>query len=83
MDKVLLLSTVYLLGYALAHAMLRVEHQAEGHTYTKGDRLLTYALSLFSWGVIGWLLVSCWYGRIKALGYWDQPVKVVKKEAAK
>lgn len=84
MEKALILSLLtYAAGYWLAHAMLRTEHAAEGHTYTKGQRLATYLLSLCSWLMVGYILTSTWYSKIKALGYWDKPVQEPKKEGAK
>jgi hypothetical protein len=81
MDKaLLLLILIYAAGYGLAQAMLRTEHASEGQVYTRGHRLFTYLLALFSWGMVLWLLTSAWFSKIQATGYWNQPVK---KEGAK
>lgn len=65
----------YALGYLVAFSMLRIEHEAEGKTYTKGDRFASILLSVFSWAMVLFSLIVGWFQRIKALGYWAKPVK--------
>lgn len=70
---------IYLAGFLLSYAMLRVEHEAEQNLYTKGARVLTVVLSFLSWVMIIWLLVSTWLDKISATGYWNRPVKVISE----
>jgi len=74
----IILLTVYAAGYALSFCMLRTEHIAEGRIYTKGDRLATIMFSFLSWLMFLFIVISAWFQKIKAYGYWEDPVKPVK-----
>lgn len=74
----ILLSILYLLGFILSYSMQRVEIAAEGHDYTKGDRVLNVLLSLLSFLWVLVLLVVTWISKIRKLGYWSKPVKPAK-----
>lgn len=60
--------------------MLRVEHAAGQELYTKGARVLAVALSLISWGIVLFLIISAWIDKISATGYWNEPVKVMTEK---
>lgn len=55
--------------------MLKVEHEAENKPFTKGDRIICFALSLLSFAMVLLMLVSSWFKMIRITGYWDKPVK--------
>lgn len=80
---VIIVLTVYLLGFIVAYAMNRVEVAAEKATYTKGGRLFNIFLSLFSWLTVLYMAFAAWFAKVNASGYWNQPVKPepVKEEA--
>lgn len=71
-------AVIYVIGYWLCYWMLRIEHEAEGKEYTRLDRIIAFALSLFSFLIVIALLVSAWFKKI-GKGYWDKPVKQTKK----
>ena len=66
---------LYLIGYMLCYAMLKVEHVSERNAYTIGDRLLACVLSLLSWLWILFMLIAAWLKKISVTGYWDKPLK--------
>lgn len=76
----IILAAVYLVGFLICHSMLRIEHEAEGKVYTKLDRLLSLGFSLFSFATVILILVSTWFKKIGASGYWNKPVKGEAKE---
>lgn len=65
---------IYLAGYLLSFNMQKIEHEAEGKVYTKGDRTLNFILSLLSFVMILIILLSAWIRKIAATGYWNRPV---------
>lgn len=73
----------YIAGYLLSFAMIRVEHEAEGEVYTKGDRVLAFTLPLLSFVTVLYMLVAAWISKISKTGYWNKPVKEVKNEPVK
>lgn len=79
----IVLIVIYLFGFLLSYGMQRVEHEAEGETYTKGDRLLCFSLSLLSvvWVIV--ILISAWVSKVGKTGYWKSPVKPIVKPTAK
>lgn len=74
----IIIAVVYLIGFFLSFSMLRIDHEAEGKEYTKLDRIIAFSLSLFSFLIVLVLLVSAWFKKIGATGYWDKPVKQTK-----
>lgn len=79
--RLILFIGVWLIGYLLAFVMQRTEIAAEKQTYTVGDRLFIYTLSLLSFLWIIVILVSNWIKYINSTGYWNNPVqKEVKEE---
>ncbi len=75
----LILITVYSLGYWISFSMLRIEHAAENNTYTKGDSVLTKVLAILSWLMVLWMLINAWVEKIKATGYWNKPANEKRK----
>jgi heme/copper-type cytochrome/quinol oxidase subunit 2 len=71
--------TLYITGLLAAYWMLRVSHQAEKETYTKGAMVLTCLLSVLSWLIVLIMLVSAWVEKINATGYWSRPLKEEKQ----
>jgi hypothetical protein len=65
---------MYVIGYLLGYAMLKVEHEAEEKTYTKLDRVLCFTFSSLSLLLVLGLLVSSWFKKIGTTGYWNKPV---------
>lgn len=65
---------IYLSGFFMSLLMLRVEHEAEGKTFTNLDRILSLVFSLLSFLMVLTLLVSTWLKKIGATGYWNRPV---------
>lgn len=66
---------LYIIGAVLSHSMQRIEHEAESQTYTKGDRVLNFCLSLLSFLMVIIILTSAWVQKINKTGYWKRPVK--------
>ena len=75
MPAFIIAAFTYVLGYVLFFLMLRIEQEADGEPYTKGDRAACIFLSLFSWLAILVLLIITWVKRVQMTGYWDRPVK--------
>jgi len=77
-------AAIYFFGFFLCFKMLRVDQEASGVEYTKGDQLINYLRSCFSWGMIIVILVLAWIKYIGATGYWKKPVtpKPEEKEEA-
>lgn len=71
----IILYLCYVVGFLISYAMLRIEHESENKPYTKGDRIICFALSLFSLAMVALMLVSSWFKMIRITGYWDKPVK--------
>ena len=75
-----------MIGYFLSLRMLQVEHEAEGHPYTHGDRFMSLAFSIGSFLTVIIILVLTWIKNIGQTGYWARPIKPItpaKKEDAK
>jgi hypothetical protein len=68
------LFTAYSLGYWFSFIMLRAEQEADGETYTRGDRAVIAATSLISWLMVIIMLVRAWVNRVGIKGYWAKPV---------
>lgn len=66
---------LYITGYLISYTMLRIEHAGDKEPYTKGDRALTFILSLLSFLLVLWMLITAWVRAIGATGYWNEPVK--------
>lgn len=80
MSKVqIILVIVYAVGVWLSRAMLQIQHEAEGKTYTKLDHILCMVFSLLSFLMVLTLLVATWFKSIAATGYWNTPVKPESK----
>jgi hypothetical protein len=79
MDKTIVITAAYLVGFFFSYAMLRIEHEAEGRVYTKLDRLLNVVFSLLSFATVLLILAGAWFKKIGQLGYWDKPVKPKRK----
>lgn len=60
--------------------MQRTEMAAERENYTKGDRLLIFALSLLSFAWVITMLIIAWVKLVGLTGYWDTPVKKIAEE---
>lgn len=75
MKQQIIIAALYLAGIFFSFHMLRIEHEAEKKTYTIGDRIMTWTLSLLSFLMVFIMLVRSWTGKIGATGYWDQPAK--------
>lgn len=70
----IILLVVYACGFLTSYSMLKIEHEAESKSYTKLDRIICFTTSLFSFLTVLLLLVSSWFKKIAATGYWDRPV---------
>jgi hypothetical protein len=70
---VIILSIVYVIGYALSFCMLRIEQEADQEVYTKGDRVACVFISLFSFIAVLGLLIAAWVRGIRDTGYWNRP----------
>jgi hypothetical protein len=70
----IILSFVYALGYAASYCMMRIEVAAEAVPYTRGHQFLTIIYSFASWAMVLIILIRSWVDRIKASGYFGQPV---------
>ncbi len=75
----LILILVYVAGLWLSRVMLEVEHESEGKEITRIDRILSIVISMFSFLTILTLLISTWFKKIGATGYWAKPVKQKNK----
>lgn len=78
MIGLIILIAAYIIGLLLSFWMIRVEYEAEGNVYTKGDRVVNIAWSLLSWITVIVVLIKSWYATIGKTGYWDKPVKEEK-----
>lgn len=74
-----ILSLFYVIGFFISYSMLKIEQQAEEKTYTKLDRILCITFSFLSFLLVLGLLVSSWFKKIGATGYWDKPVQKLSK----
>lgn len=82
----IVIALVYFIGCLLSLRMLQIEHEAEGHPFTHGDRFMSLAFASGSLLTVIIILVLTWIKRIGQTGYWARPIKAdkpVKKEDAK
>ena len=70
----IILTLVYLAGFFLSYNMLRIDHVAEKKVYKRGDRVINYCLSVFSFVSVLFILIVTWVYQVKKTGYWDRPV---------
>lgn len=75
-----IIGVIWLIGFALCYGMLRVEHEADGQKYTKGDRVLNVVFSLLSVVMIMIILIQTWIKKIGNTGYWNKPVNEQAKD---
>jgi hypothetical protein len=70
----IILLVVYACGFLTSYSMLKIEHEAEKrHTRNwTGSFALQLLFSHFFSVLL--LLVSSWFKKIAATGYWDRPV---------
>lgn len=66
---------IYCVGYLLGYSMSKLSHMAEGHVYTKIDRVMNIGLSFLSWAFVLFLLTQAWFTQIAKTGYWQKPAK--------
>lgn len=78
--NILIISSVYVLGYILSFIMQRTEIAAEKQPYTFGDRLLIASLSFLSFLWVAVILITAWVKQVKQTGYWNEEIKPTKEE---
>lgn len=71
---------IWKVGIFISYSMMRVEHEAEGETYTKGDRIVCLVFSLLSFLMVLIILIKAWVNAISKTGYWKKPVKAPVKQ---
>lgn len=74
MIELIIAALAYILGCFISYWMLKTEHEAESEVFTKGDKVISILLSVFSWVMILIMMARAWFGKI-GKGYWDKPVK--------
>ncbi len=80
MEKQYIIAFIWLAGFLLCWWMVKVDHEAEKKEFTNGDQVMCIIISVLSWGMIMFLLVTTWVAKVGAKGYWKRPVKNKKPE---
>lgn len=78
MTNQILLLSIYIVGFFLSYWMIKVEHEADGETYTNGTKVLQVVLSFLSLIFVVFLLIAAWVRSVHK--YWNQPLDKKKPE---
>lgn len=78
MQTLYIIAILWLVGFLLAHWMLKIERAAEGEQQTNGEVVMAVILSILSWVIVLFMLINAWAASVKS--YWSRPVKTKKPE---